>query len=293
MNIYANLHTHSTHSDGPYSPEKLVKIAKEEGYKAIAITDHDIATGYSELVSACENNGMECILGAEFTVVEPKPYHITAYNFDPEYPQLKKYFEDMASRQTDNTLKCFEEAVALGNIKEITWDEVLEYNKSIKWICNNHVFEAMKAKGLVKESDYYNWFKLNYEKQRGKYPPSIDFMPLKELADMIKRAGGILIVAHPHDQLDDIDLLIDSGVQGLEVWHSLLTPEERDRAYKIGIEKNLFISGGSDHEGLCGGYYSSFSTEEELKNSPFYIEPLSMGTTEHFFNEIKNGKILR
>ena len=194
---------------------------------------------------------MECILGAEFTVVEPKPYHITAYNFDPEYPQLKKYFEDMASRQTDNTLKCFEEAVALGNIKEITWDEVLEYNKSIKWICNNHVFEAMKAKGLVKESDYYNWFKLNYEKQRGKYPPSIDFMPLKELADMIKRA------------------------------------------YKSGIEKNLFISGGSDHEGLCGGYYSSFSTEEELKNSPFYIEPLSMGTTEHFFNEIKNGKILR
>ena len=80
---YANLHLHSTHSDGVYSPTELVKIAKEEGYKALAITDHDVASAYDELKSACEREGMECIFGVEFTVSEPFPFHIVGFDFDP------------------------------------------------------------------------------------------------------------------------------------------------------------------------------------------------------------------
>ena len=57
MKIYANLHTHSTHSDGPYSPTEIVKVAKAEGYRAVAITDHDTASAYPELKKACEGEG--------------------------------------------------------------------------------------------------------------------------------------------------------------------------------------------------------------------------------------------
>ena len=53
MNLYANLHTHSTHSDGVFTPEEMVKVAKREGYKAVAITDHDTATAYPYLKAAC------------------------------------------------------------------------------------------------------------------------------------------------------------------------------------------------------------------------------------------------
>ena len=49
MELYANLHIHSTHSDGGYSPSKIVQVCKEEGYHALAITDHDVATAYPEL----------------------------------------------------------------------------------------------------------------------------------------------------------------------------------------------------------------------------------------------------
>ena len=49
MRYYANLHTHSTHSDGKYSPATLARMAKEEGYGAVAVTDHDTVTGYGEL----------------------------------------------------------------------------------------------------------------------------------------------------------------------------------------------------------------------------------------------------
>ena len=56
MKLYANLHTHSTHSDGKYSPAEMVKVAKDEGYKALAITDHDTATAFPFLKEECEGS---------------------------------------------------------------------------------------------------------------------------------------------------------------------------------------------------------------------------------------------
>ena len=67
MKFYANLHMHSTHSDGKYSPKELAKIAYDEGYRAAAVTDHDTATAYPEFKAACDELGMECIFGVEFT----------------------------------------------------------------------------------------------------------------------------------------------------------------------------------------------------------------------------------
>ena len=63
MKFYANLHSHSTHSDGKYTPAELVRVAAEEGYKAIAVTDHDTATGYPELKAECEKMGLQSIFG--------------------------------------------------------------------------------------------------------------------------------------------------------------------------------------------------------------------------------------
>ena len=85
----------------------FASVAKKEGYKAIAITDHDTATAYPYLKAACEKENMECVFGVEFSVQEPGDFHIVGFNFDPEYPKMKKYLEDMAMRQTDNTKKCF------------------------------------------------------------------------------------------------------------------------------------------------------------------------------------------
>ncbi|MBQ5607766.1 MAG: PHP domain-containing protein, partial [Oscillospiraceae bacterium] len=193
MEFYANLHLHSTHSDGVYSPAELVRIAKEEGYKALAISDHDTGSAYPELVKACQEEGMECIFAVEFSVLEPKDYHIVGFNFDPEYPPMKEYLEKMAIRQTDNTKKCFDEAVEKGDITGITWEEVLEFNKGIPWLCNNHIFNAMMDKGLIEESQYMNWFDKNFRYQRGKYPPIYDFLPLEELVKLVKAAGGFAV----------------------------------------------------------------------------------------------------
>ncbi len=294
MKPYANLHLHTTHSDGVFSPTEIVKVAKDEGYRAVAVTDHDTASAYPELKAACEKEGLDCIFGVEFSVTAPSGFHIVGFDFDPEYPEMKDYLLKMSARQTDNTKRCFDEAVESGNIVGITWDEVLEYNADIPWLCNNHVFRAMQAKGLVKESEYMAWFDLNFRNQRGKYPPSYDFLPLGEMVDLIKRAGGFAVCAHPNmNQLKKIDMLLEAGVEGLEVLHPDLDDAERELALRLCLQNGLYISGGSDHSGLCGGYYASFPDEESLKASYLYIEPLSAGATDEHYIELKTRKINR
>ena len=112
MDFYANLHTHSTHSDGQFTPAQLARVAKAEGYRALALTDHDTVTGYGELKAECGKLGLECIFGAEFTAPSSllaRPgksdgqFHLTAYHFDPEFPAMKEYLRGMSLREADQT----------------------------------------------------------------------------------------------------------------------------------------------------------------------------------------------
>ena len=149
MKLYANMHTHSTHSDGVYSPEQLVKVAAEEGYHALVLTDHDTITGYEETAAACESLGLETIFSAEFTSpcdVLGTDFHITAYHFDPGYPAMREYLDQLSASESNQTRTLFRRGVENGFIDGITWEEVLEYNKGISWLCNEHVFRAVKAK---------------------------------------------------------------------------------------------------------------------------------------------------
>ena len=290
--LYANLHTHSTHSDGVYSPEELAKIAKEEGYMALAISDHDAATAYPELKRACDELGIESIFAVEFSVKKPYDFHIVAFEFDPEYPEMKKYLEYQGYAQTYNTKMCFEEALGNGNIKGITWDEILEYNKGIIWLCNNHVFRAMKAKGLIEENQYMEWFDTNFKTQRGKYDIKDRFLDLNGIVELIHKAGGIAVCAHPSkEHIENFKLLQDAGIDGLEIIHARMDDETRNKALKLCIENNLYISGGSDHCGLCGGFYDSYPDYESLKKSYHYKAPLSLGAYEVNFREIKTRTI--
>ena len=299
MKFYANLHKHSTHSDGKYTPAELARIAADEGYRAAALTDHDTATGYPEFKAECDKLGLECIFGVEFTGRSAtlkradgknENFHLTAYHFDPEYPPMKEYLAQMGMREKDQTRVLFERGLEEGLISGITWQEVLDYNKGVAWLCNEHVFRAMKAKGLVTDLDYFNFFHTVYGPRRHQVPPLYPFKSAEEVIKLVHDAGGIIFVAHPHNQLHHIDALMEMGIEGLEVWHPDLTEDEKQEAYKIGLEKGIFISGGSDHSGLCGGEYSGF---EDPKTSSFYLEPCSVGTTKEYFDEIKNAKLCR
>lgn len=301
MKIYANMHTHSNHSDGGYSPEELAAAAKKEGYGAVVLTDHDNITGFGEMRQACERLGLETVLGIEFSspsgLLPPKQgvktennsFHICGYGFDPEHPGMKRYLSELGAQKTAQTKEIFNLAVKKGLIRGIEWEEVIALNPGKIWINGGKVFAAMVAKGLV-EKKQLQWFVSEVNRPLLPLVFPCKFKQEYEIIRLIREAGGIPILAHPHGQLHLMEPLMEVGIEGLEVCHQLLTPEEQAAATKLALEKGLYISGGSDHHGQCSGYYERYPTPEEC---PKFVPYLSFGTAKEYFDEIKKKKICR
>ena len=289
---FANLHNHSTHSDGVYTPNEIVAIAKKEGFGAFSTTDHDTVTACEPTRIACEELGLEWIFGAEFTSPCSSlntAFHIVGFNFDPDYPKMKQYLESLSLRQTFETKFLFDLAVKEGSIKGFSWQEVLDYNDGITWLCNEHVFRAMKDNGLISDAEYPNWFATLFRDRRRIVPSNpYSFMQTEDIVKLINDAGGMAIVAHPAKQLHLIEQLMKMGIVGLECWHANLrcVNQELD-ALKVAKKYGLFVSGGEDHSGLCGGQYDRF---EEPEKCQYYAAEQTLGTAECFFHELKSGK---
>ena len=285
--MYANLHNHTTHSDGVYTVPEIISIAKNEGYRAISITDHDTVTANPEAKTVSLNCGMENLFGCEFMTRSPEievSYHLVAFDFDPNFPEMKDYLYKCSVTMTEKTRIIFERGKALGLLPdELSWEEVVKDNEGISWLCNDHVFRTMKHMGLAEDKDYPSFYQDIFVKHGYGISPAYEKLPLEEIIPLIKRAGGLVIVAHPHNQLDTVPYLVEQGIDGLEVWHPDLTAEEIPRALSIAKDNDLYISGGPDHSGLCGGQYSFF---EDYKSCEWYIPELSAGTTKEMFCEI-------
>ncbi len=303
--MYANLHTHSKHSDGGYTPKQLVEAAKREGYGALAVTDHDTISGCADVCSECEKNGLEYMLGVELNTPskllanQPKglpdshvisQFHIVGLNFDPQNAPLKAYIQSLGERKTEMTRQLFENAVKAGRLCGIEWDEVLEYNKDKTWISGGQLSYAMKQKGVLAENDFQTLGKTVFGEYAKDAVEPFPYKPEHEIIKLIRDAGGIAVIAHPHMQLFCLDALVEMGINGVEVHHPELTEEEKQEVYKYAIDKNLYISGGSDHYGSCSGYYERTARPED---SRFYREPFIYGTSKQYFNEIKNKKLDR
>lgn len=287
MKLYANLHLHSTHSDGGYAPNELVRIAKKEGYRAIALTDHDTVSGWSEFKEACQKEDMEYLCGTEFSVPGDSRFergaHIVGFHFDPEYPEMKEYLKALGETATERAKGLANLAIEAGVLKGITWDEVVEFNKGVTWFCGVHVDLLLKAKGITAPEK--NKF---YREHKDEFASIQCFKTIEETIKLIHDAGGIAIVAHPSGSfgcLDYIDAFVEFGIDGMEVWHHDLNDEEQKVAYKIALEKNLYISGGSDHHGLC-----SYPHYRHEKDNRAYSDYCSAGTTKEYFEEIVNRK---
>lgn len=86
-----------------------------------------------------------------------------------------------------------------------------------------------------------------------------------------------------------MDVLIEMGVEGLEVWYGMMTEEEREQAVKLAYAKDLCISGGSDHSGMSDG-----PTARKKKSADPTYQPLkTYGTTKQYFEQIRDRKLNR
>ena len=91
-----DLHAHSTCSDGSLTPTELIRLAKEIGLEAIALTDHDTSDGVPEFIRAGKDAGIETVPGMETALnVDGCEVHLVSLYADIEHPALKQLIADM------------------------------------------------------------------------------------------------------------------------------------------------------------------------------------------------------
>ncbi len=266
--MFANMHNHSTFSDGPYTPEQLVAMARELGHKAIVLTDHDTVQGTYFMQKAARKEGLLTILGCEFTTVEyGEGFHLLGYDFNPDEPEIRKILNHGAMKQRKRTELLLHWAQKKGRCTEVTWQEVCDAYPYNDYLCNNHIFNVLVNKGILTETDYFDFFDPDF-----KWNPVTEAeivkriqMPepsTKTVIAAIRKAGGVPILAHPHNQLQYIPDLIDTGLMGVEANHPNLNDDEVKLLHEMARERKLYRTGGTDHHGALGGYESQNSNRK-------------------------------
>ncbi len=229
-----DLHTHSTASDGTFTPAELVKAAKEAGLTAIALTDHDTMDGLPEAMETGVKCGVEVIPGCELSVhTETGVLHIVGLWVDPYSEVLKRAFAHVRSRRKERNEGMVKKLQKLG--LNITMEEVQE--QATGTIGRPHMARIMVAKGIVKN------FEEAFTDYLGKYGQAYipkDNISQKEAFELLRSTNATSILAHPYllstdeNVLDyEVGRLKGLGLEGIEVYYSSHTNE------MIGFCKNL------------------------------------------------------
>ncbi len=240
-----DLHSHTNHSDGYYSPEELVYKAKDVGIDILSITDHDSTNAIEKATKIGRELGVEIIPGVEISSdIRGLEVHILGYFIDITNKELEhylKFFREERIRRANNIVRKLNH---LG--LDISMADVMRMSKNSA-VGRPHIAQAMLELGLVKSfQDAFN----KYIKNGGPaYEGKVHLSP-QSAFKIISDAGGLSFVAHPRHMSENIiKELIDAGADGIEVIHPSHS-KELIRFYRgIVNEYYLLESGGSDFHG--------------------------------------------
>ena len=271
MTNYIDLHTHSTASDGVYSPTELLHKAKEIGLRVLALTDHDTTEGLVEAARAARTLDVDLIPGIEInTDVSGGEVHVLGYfpEFQrPEFQSVLKVLRDARERRGQRMVELLNEHGV-----NITWDRVRE-------IAQGSVGRPHVAKAL-QEAGYVQTIGEAFDKYIGNgcyaYVPRYKLTP-EDAVHLVASANGLPVIAHPLELPGLEELrnwlpgLCEAGMVGLETYYGLYTPENERELLALAYEYNLVPTGGSDFHGPglhptpLGGRHVPFEAVERLK----------------------------
>ena len=147
-----DLHTHSYCSDGTFSPEGLVILAKKQGLSAIALTDHDTIDGLELFLEAGEKHGIETICGIEFAALyegfHRPEIHIVGLGFDRHDPMLLEKLEEIRQSRDDRNERMAKQLTAIG--LPVSLEEVA-HNAGGEIITRAHFANVLLEKKLIKD----------------------------------------------------------------------------------------------------------------------------------------------
>ncbi|MEA2012255.1 MAG: PHP domain-containing protein [Verrucomicrobiota bacterium] len=253
MNKYIDLHTHSSVSDGTFSPTELANEAKRVGLRAIALTDHDTTDGIADFTKTCEKNGIEGIPGVEIsTSWYSSSLHIVGLFIDPDNGVLNKLLSEIRENRDLRNRKMVSKLNKLDY--RITLEELIEESGDEKVIGRPHFAAILIRKGYFETpSEVFN--ELLGDRKKGFVPR---YLPMPGVGiSAIHAAGGLAIWAHPYSMQNvpcsvtrkTCKTLIKHKLDGIECYYTSFSDKDRENAMTMVRDYNLLVSGGSDFHG--------------------------------------------
>lgn len=247
-----DLHTHTNCSDGTDSPRDLVNKAIVQGLEVLGISDHDTTSSWKEATESLRGS-LKLALGSEISCLtdDGVSVHMLGLLFDPEHKEMQQVLEETRDGRLPRMRKMIEKMRAEG--MDISIEDVELAMPAGATMGRPHLADALVAKKIVKSRDEAFIDLLHNE---SRFYVSHAAPTPAEAIRLIRRAGGVAVIAHPfashRGQIlkpEDFSELVDAGLNGIEVDHRDQNPDEREMLRNIARELDLVVTGSSDYHG--------------------------------------------
>lgn len=245
----ADLHLHTTASDGVYTPEELVFKAAEQGFNLIAVTDHDSMDGIVRAKEAAKPLGLRVLTGVELSCGAQKEIHVLGYGFDPEDAALSAFCKERVMQREARAEAMVKRLCELG--KPVSMARVREMARGV--IARPHVARALMEAGHVSSvADAFDRF---LKPGKPAYVPKED-VRVSDAVRLIEQAGGVAVLAHPMEMKMGetmMESLVEEwksqGLTGVEVYHPSAQNNHAAFLQAMAGRLGLITTGGSDFHG--------------------------------------------
>jgi len=243
----ADLHCHSTFSDGLESPTALIGRAMEARLSVLALSDHDALHGLPEFERAAKGTGLITVTATELsTLADGEDVHVLALFVDPEEPELQAKLEEIRVQRDRRGEQMVEKLAAigmwldLGAIRKVVGDGAFG---------RPHIARAMVDKGFVRSLN--EAFDNYLTKGKPGYVGKPKWL-MEDAIAAVKKAGGLAVVAHPIWYRDPEKIVaqgVAAGLDGIEVIHADQDPTKESEFGRMASRHGLLRSAGSDYHG--------------------------------------------
>jgi hypothetical protein len=260
----ADLHCHTTHSDGTKTVKEIIDLASNNNVDVLSITDHDICKDIDFAKEYASKLGITFIPGVELsTLHKNKSVHVLGYFKDDSYKSdsMINYYKMIKEGRENRTHKFIENLKHYFEI-EITYEDVLSFSSGL--IARPHIAKAINYK--------YPQYSFNYifEEFIGDhsiaYVPSTQ-LPVEEGVKLLRENNAVAVLAHPTLLKDFIrDEVLSMSFDGIEAVYYRNKDDDEEKYRKYASENNIIVTAGSDYHGIENDTKHGMIGEVSLKS---------------------------